>query len=77
MQSNSAYVYEEVASNGGQLWFESGFVFIDGNEMDVNAQLDSDGQLNETRRFSFTLSGDTITLSQVVQGDTYVFTLTK
>gem|GEM_PF-7035989 len=61
IQANSAYVYEEVNATGGQLWFESGFVFIDGVEIDINAQLRSDGPVMETRRVGWTLAGDSLT----------------
>lgn len=75
IQANSAYVYQEVNGAGGQLWFRSGFVFIDGNEMDVNAQLDGDGPVNETRRYAWTLGLTDFTLSRTAGGVTTVFTL--
>lgn len=77
IQSNSAFVYEEVNASGGQLWAESGFVFIDGGEIDINVQSNSDGPANETTRYAFTLNSDTLTLTIVDQGMTYVFILTK
>lgn len=75
VQTNSAYVFEEVNIGGGQLWFESGFVFIDGAEIDVNAQLDSDGPASETTRWSFTLNDTVFTLSRVDSGQTVFYTL--
>lgn len=76
VQTNSAYWYEEVDTRGGQLWGESGFVFIDGTEMDINVQQNSDGPVSETVRAGWTLGGGTLTLTEVVGGDTIVFTLT-
>lgn len=75
--ANSAYVYQEVNSTGGQLWFESGFVFIDGDELDVNAQLNGDGPVMETTRMGFMLNGDMMTLQQDDGGSMVVFELTK
>ena len=75
VQANSAYVFEEVNNIGGQLWFESGFVFIDGAEIDINAQLDSDGPANETTRWSFTVNDTMFTLSRVDSGQTVMYTL--
>lgn len=77
VQASSAYVYEEVNAMGGQLWAESGFIFIDGDELDVNVQFDSDGPTNEMIRMGFTLATDTLTLRQDEAGSTLEFTLTK
>ena len=77
IQSNSAYVYEEVNATGGQLWFESGFVFIDGVEMDINAQLRSDGTVMETRRVGWMLVGDSLTLTRLTGADRVVFELSR
>jgi len=77
VQSNSAYVYDEVDTRGGQLWWESGFVFIDGNEMDINVQQNGDGPVNEMVRVGFTLTTDQMTTTEVDGGNTIVFTLTK
>lgn len=76
VQANGAYVYEEVDAGGGQLWFESGFLFVDAGEIDINVQLDSSGPVNEMTVATFTLTGGTLTLQQVEQGSTIVFTLT-
>ncbi|MEM7137541.1 MAG: hypothetical protein AAF500_13225 [Myxococcota bacterium] len=74
----SAYVYQEVDANGGQLWFESGFVFFnDAGEVDVNAQMDSDGPLSETLTFTYVESADTLTLTSVGGGPTVVFVLVR
>lgn len=77
IQAIGSYVYEEVAANGGQLWFESGFVFVDGSSIDINAQLDNDGPRNETTRYALAQSGETLTLQTVAASATTVFTLTK
>jgi len=76
VQTNSAYVYEEVDTRGGQLWWESGFVFIDGNEMDINVQQNGDGPVSEMVRAGWTLGGGELKLTEVVGSDTLVFTLT-
>ncbi len=77
VQANSAYFYEEVNAAGGQLWSESGFVFVnDAGEIDINMQQNSDGSVNEMSTFDFNLSGSTLTLQEVDQGMTIVFTLT-
>lgn len=77
IQANSAYVFEEVNGSGGQLWFESGFVFIDGVFIDVNAQLDSDGTANETTRWSFTVDDSVFTLARIDSGRVIQYTLRK
>jgi len=73
---NGAYVYEEVDSRGGQLWFESGFVYVEGGEIDVNLQLDGDGRQEETSFLSYTLSAGIFTLQENDKGTVTVFTLT-
>lgn len=73
----SAFVYEEVTDRGGQLWAESGFVFIDGSELDVNVQADTNGTRDERRRFAWDLTADTLTLTSVGAGSVVVFRLTR
>lgn len=77
VQANGAYSYQEVNATGGQLWFEIGFVFIDGNEVDINVQSDSDGPVNEMVVATFMIDGDTLTLTAVEDGVTVVFTLVR
>ncbi len=79
IRADGAFVYEEVNSQGGQLYYESGFIFIDGSEVDVNVQMDSDGSANRMSRLAWTLSGDTntMTLTENDQGDVIIFTLIK
>jgi len=76
VQANGAYVYEEVDANGGQLWFESGFVFVDGSEIDINVLLDGDGAVNETSTLTYMIIGNVLTLEEVHLGAINVFTLT-
>lgn len=75
--TNSTYIYQEVDTNGGQLWFESGFVYVDGNEIDINVLQDQDGPVNETAFLTFTLVGGVLTLTEVDEGTPIVFTLTQ
>ncbi len=77
IRADGAYVYQEVNQQGGQLWFESGFVFVDGNEIDINVQLDGDGPVNETLPLTFTLVGDALTIAETTAGDTIVLFLTR
>ena len=77
IQANGAYVYQEVNQQGGQLWFESGFVFVDGTEMDINILLDGDGQVDETNPVTFSLAGDVLTITETTPGTTLVFTLVR
>jgi len=77
IQANSAYVYDEVDAGGGQIWFESGFVFVDGSEIDINTLLDGDGAVNETSFLTFTLGTDVMTLREVYMGKTNVFFMSK
>lgn len=77
IQANGAYVVEEVNAMGGQLWFESGFVFVDGGEMDINVQQDSDGPVDETSMVTFTLNAGTMTITENDGGTIVVFTLAK
>lgn len=74
IQTNSAHVYQEVNAGGGQLWFESGFIFIDGTELDINIQQDTDGSRSDTIRYAWTLSSGVLTLELL--GQATVFTLT-
>ena len=76
IQANSAYVYEEVNASGGQIWAESGFVFIDGNAIDINAQSNTDGPVNDTSRLVFALNGNVLTLQEVSPSSIVVITLT-
>ena len=75
IETNGAYVYEEVNSGGGQLKFESGFVYVDGNRIDINILLDDNGAVNETSTVTYTLNGNMLTLQEVALGTTIVFTL--
>ena len=77
IQTNSAYVYEEVDTRGGQIWYEHGFVYVDGNEIDVNILGDGDGPVEETSFLTFTLQGDVFTLQESEDGTTTVFTLSR
>ena len=75
---SSAFAYQEVNESGAQLWSESGFVFFnDAGEVDVNVQMNSDGPADEMSTFTYTASGDTLTLSQVGGADAVVFTLVR
>lgn len=75
IEANGTYVFQEVNAAGGQLWFESGFVFVEGGEIDINVLQDQDGPVNETSFLTYTLAGDTLTLTEVDAGTTVVFTL--
>lgn len=77
IQANGAYVFSQLDGGGGQLFFESGFVYVDGDEIDINVQQDSDGSVNETDYATYTLAGDSMTLTQTDGGATVVFTLMK
>lgn len=74
---NGAYVYQEVNSQGGQLWFESGFVYVEGGEIDVNVQQDGDGARMETVFFTYTLSNGIFTLTENDEGDIVVLVMTR
>ena len=75
---NGAFVYQEVDPSGGQLWFESGFVFFnDAGEVDVNSQENSEGTASDMSIFTFTESGDTLTLRLVGGAPVVVFVLVR
>ncbi len=75
---NSAYVYEQVNIAGGQLFAENGFVFVDGNEIDVNVQFDSDGNpVNETVYLTYILEADTLHLQEIDEGDVIDYRLLR
>ena len=77
IQPNGAYVYQEVNSMGGQLYFENGFVFVNGNEVDINTQGNSDGAVDEMVVAMFLVDGDTLTLTLTEDGMTVVFTFSR
>ncbi len=77
VESNGAYIYEEVDSSGGQLAFESGFVLVTGNSIEINITLNNSGTVNESTTATYTLNGNTLMLQEVALGITAVFTLTK
>jgi hypothetical protein len=66
-----------LVGTGGQLWFEVGFVFVEGGEIDINVIEDPDGPVNETSFLTYTLVGDTLTLTEVDMGTTVVFSLAR
>lgn len=68
--------FSEVDSRGEQTTRESCIVFVEGNEMDFQF-LSPDGRtVVEELATTFTLSGGTLTITTVEEGDTVVFTLT-
>ncbi len=77
VMENGAYVYEEVDVRGGQLWFESGWVFVDpkGGLIEVHTQFDGDGSVNETSELTYTLQSSVLTLREEDEGVVVVFTL--
>jgi hypothetical protein len=77
IQANGAYVYEEVNSSGGQVWFESGFVIVNTeiNEFELNSQLDSDGAAVDVVTATYTLVAGVFTLEVEEFGTTTVYTL--
>ena len=77
LRSDGTYLYEEVNAGGGQLYADTGFVFIDGDEMDINFLADNGIDIEETIRVGWTLVGDVLTWTQTEGSDTFVFTLTR
>lgn len=77
VEADGTYVYQEVDQRGGRLWFESGFVFVEGNEIDINLQMDGDGPVNETLPFTFTLVGDVLTITETTPSNTTLLTLAR
>jgi len=73
-----SYSYEEVNSMGGQLYGESGFVYVEGNEIDINKLEDNQGNpINETIVMTFTLVEDTLTLQENDAGTILFYTLLR
>jgi len=71
-----SYVYEEVNLAGGQLFAESGFVYIEDNRIDINKLQDGQGNpLDETIFLTFELVEDTLTLRELDEGTELIFTL--
>ena len=79
IQANGPYVYEEVDTNGGQLFAESGWVFVDeeGPTIEFHALQDSEGPVNEETTVFYTLSGNSMTLEQTVGASTFIYSLTR
>lgn len=75
--ANGAFVYEEVNAQGGQLWAESGFVFVVENEVDVNVEFTTDGSVDEMTTLTFMVSDDTLTLIEGSGEARVVFTLSR
>jgi len=76
IRGNGGYSISEVDARGQQTHFENGFVYVDGNEMDLNI-LASDGvTIEETIPGTYTLSGDTLIFTTVEDGDAIAITLT-
>ena len=73
-----SYVYEEVNLMGGQLYSETGYVYVEGNEIDINKLQDNQGNpINETINMTFTLVEDTLTLQEVDGGSILLYTLLR
>ncbi len=71
-----SFVYEEVNLMGGQLYAASGFVYVEGNEIDINLLQDHEGnELDETIFMTFALEADTLTLNETDQGQAITYTL--
>ena len=75
-RDDGAYLYQEVLANGGQLWWEAGFVFIDGTELDINLLNDQDGTASGTTRMAWSIDMGTLTLTKTSGATVTVFTLT-
>ncbi len=74
---NGAFVYEEVNGSGGQVYFESGFVIVEGNEIEIVVEQNSGGAVNESTTVTYVLNGSTLTVTSVEGGFTIVFVLTS
>jgi hypothetical protein len=73
-----SYVYEEVNIAGGQLFAETGFVYVEGNEIDINKLQDGQGNpLNETIFMTFALVADTLMLQENDEGTILNYTLLR
>ncbi len=73
-----SYAYEEVNSMGGQLFAETGFVYVEGNEIDINKLQDGQANpINETVVMTFTLVADTLTVQENKAGAFLVYTLLR
>jgi len=77
LRADGTFAYEEVNAAGGQLYSNTGFVFIDGDEMDINFFADNGIDIEETIRVAWTLVGDVLTWTQTDNSDTLVFTLNR
>ena len=77
IMTNGAYAYQEVNGSGGQLWSESGFIFVDGDELDMNVQHNTDGPASEMTRMAWTIDAGVFTLEFVESGETVVLTLLR
>ena len=75
IRSNGGYSMEEVNAQGQQTFFENGFVFVDGDEMDINILLSDGVTIDETIFTTFTQSDGTLTVVTLEDGDTIAFTL--
>jgi hypothetical protein len=72
---SNGFSISEVDSGGQQTYYEAGFVYVDGNEMELNI-FGPGGITEETIPGTYTLSGDTLIFTTVVEGDTIAITLT-
>jgi FlaG/FlaF family flagellin (archaellin) len=73
--ASNGFAISEVDSAGQETHYEAGFVYVDGNEMELNI-LAPGGIIEETISGTYTLSGDTLIFTTVEEGDTIAITLT-
>ncbi|MDH3727840.1 MAG: hypothetical protein OER77_09945 [Myxococcales bacterium] len=74
--SNGALSISEVDAGGQQTHFEKGFVYVDGNEMELNILALDLLTIEETISGTYTLSGSTLTYTTLENGDTIAIMLT-
>ncbi|NOG45750.1 MAG: hypothetical protein HND50_10975 [Calditrichaeota bacterium] len=76
---NGAYAFEQVDISGGQLWSESGFIYVDENEneMDINVQQVNGTPVTETVAVTYILIEDTFTVTENEEGTLITYTLTR
>jgi hypothetical protein len=73
--ASNGFSISEVDSGGQETHYEAGFVYVEGNEMELNI-FGPNRTTEETISGTYTLSGDTLIFTTVEEGDTIAITLT-
>jgi hypothetical protein len=77
IEADGKYTYLEIDSYGELSWYEMGTVSISGDNFTFVTTSDADGPVNDRMSGSWSLSGNTLTMTVSEEGDRYVFQATS